>query len=187
MDIKEILSLMTEELSSCFAGLKEEQLEKLEEAIRDADRIFVAGAGRSLLMIRPLAMRLMHMGLTAYVVGETVTPAIAPGDLLIIASGSGATGSMEAIAKKCKKIGARLALITIRADSPIGRLADLIVEVKAGTSKDVPGAAPSMQPGANSFEQCVLMIGDAVVIDLFKGTSVEETNKILMSRHANLE
>ena len=187
MNIKEILSLMNEELSACFASLNEGQLDELKGAIRGADRVFVAGAGRSLMMIRPLAMRLMHMGLTAYVVGETVTPAIGKGDLLVIASGSGATGTMEAIARKCKKIGAKLALITIRADSPIGHLADVIVEVKAGTSKDVPGAAPSVQPGANSFEQCVLMIGDAIVIDLFQGMSVEENNKILMSRHANLE
>ena len=55
-------------------------------------------------MIRGLAMRLMHMGYTSFVVGETITPAIQPGDLLVIASGSGSTETLTVIAEKCKKL-----------------------------------------------------------------------------------
>lgn len=186
MKIMEILSGVTDEISACLAGLREDELQALERAIRDAGRVFVAGAGRSLLMVRGMAMRLMHLGFTAYVVGETVTPAILPGDLLIIASGSGTTGTLVVMAQKCRKVGAKLALITAHPDSPIGALADLTVEVRAATPKNDSGAR-SVQPGANTFEQCVLLIGDAVVIDLAGGGSMEETNTELMKRHANLE
>ena len=89
MEIKSILKSITEELAECYAAMDEEQIQEWERRIKKANRIYVAGAGRSLLMIRGFAMRLMHMGFVSYVVGETVTPAIAPGDLLIIASGSG--------------------------------------------------------------------------------------------------
>lgn len=187
MRIKETLLDVTGELAACFAGLKEEELDALESAVRDARRVFVAGAGRSLLMIRGMAMRLMHMGFTAYVVGETVTPAILPGDLLIIASGSGSTATLVVMAEKCRKVGARLALITTRPDSPIGRLADLTVEVRAATTKDAESTARSIQPGANTFEQSVLLIGDAIVIDIISGDSLDEKNAELMQRHANLE
>ena len=117
MTTKEILLTITDELTDCLADLKEEQLSELELLIRKADKIFVAGAGRSLMMIRGLAMRLMHMGYKAYVVGETTTPALEPGDLLIIASGSGNTETLTAIADKCKRLGGVLALITTMPDS----------------------------------------------------------------------
>ena len=187
MIIKEILRNVSDELAACFASLKESELQALEKAIKDADRVFVAGAGRSLLMIRGMAMRLMHMGFDVYVVGETVTPAIQPDDLLIIASGSGATATLVVMAKKCKKIGAKLALITTRPASEIGELSNLIVEVKAATTKDVESAARSIQPGANTFEQSVLLIGDCIVMDIISNENLEESNAELMKRHANLE
>lgn len=187
MEIKDILQNITRELSACFADLEENQLKDLETRIRQADKIFVAGAGRSLMMIRGLAMRLMHMGFRSYVVGETVTPAIEPGDLLIVASGSGSTGTLTVIAEKCKKIGAELALITTMPDSPIGRLADCIVEVKAATTKSNANTRKTFQPGANTFEQSVLLIGDAIFIDIISDGNLEEKNGILMKRHANLE
>lgn len=187
MEIRDILQNITRELSACFAELEENQLKDLETRIRQADKIFVAGAGRSLMMIRGLAMRLMHMGFRSYVVGETVTPAIEPGDLLIIASGSGSTGTLTVIAEKCKKIGAKLALITTMPDSPIGRLADCIVEVKAATTKSDANTRKTFQPGANTFEQSVLLIGDAIFIDIISDGNLEEKNEILMKRHANLE
>ena len=187
MEIRKVLNSITMELAGRFEELDEEQLQALKSAILGADRIFVAGAGRSLLMIRGLAMRLMHMGFTAYVVGETVTPAIADKDLLIIASGSGTTGTMTVVAKKCKAAGARLALITTCPASPIGEFADLVVEVKAGTSKAENSKYTSIQPGGNTFEQSVLLIGDALIISIISGRSLEDNNEILMSRHANLE
>jgi 6-phospho-3-hexuloisomerase len=72
------------------------------------------------MMIRGLAKRLMHLGFNAYVIGETITPAIEPGDLLIIDSGSGESGTLIVMANKAKKAGAKLALITIYPDSTIG-------------------------------------------------------------------
>ena len=187
MDIMETLHAITGELNETFSRLDPKQLGALQKAIQEARRIFVAGAGRSLLMIRGLAMRLMHIGREAYVVGETVTPSIAPGDLLIIASGSGSTGSLTVMAEKCKTIGARLALFTTVADSPIGRLADLLVEVKAASTKNKDNKTTSIQPGGNTFEQSVLLIGDALIIQLTSLLSVEEINRNLMTRHANLE
>jgi 6-phospho-3-hexuloisomerase len=156
-------------------------------AVLNAKKVFVAGAGRSLLMIRGFAMRLMHMGFEAYVVGETVTPSIEPGDILVIASGSGETGTLVVMANKAKKAGANLALITIFPESTIGKMADNIVQIVAATTKSVHESVRSIQPGANMFEQSVLLFCDASIIRMIQRNNITEENTMLMKRHANLE
>lgn len=187
MRTKEILKGITGELQQTFDELDQDQLNELRRYILGAKKIFVAGAGRSLLMIRGLAMRLMHMGFTSYVVGETVTPAIEEGDLLIIASGSGATATLRAVAEKCSKIRANLALLTTAPDSPIAMLADCVVKVPAATTKRADSTRTTIQPGANTFEQSVLLIGDALIMELMESRTLSDNNERLMKRHANLE
>ena len=103
------------------------------------------------------------MGLTVYVMGEVVTPAIREGDLLLIGSGSGETDSLVAAAKRAKAFGANLALITIFPDSSIGRIADEVVRINAPTSK-AETSFVSIQPGGSCFEQSMLLLLDAFVI-----------------------
>lgn len=187
MEIKSILKSISSELEECLNNLQERQLKELEKQINTANKIFVAGAGRSLMMIRGLAQRLMQLGFTSYVVGETITPAIEPGDLLIIASGSGQTGSLCVMADKCKTIGANLALLTTNPDSTIGKLADCIVHIPAISTKLGKSEKKSVQIGSNTFEQSVLLIGDAIIVDLIDGSSMDEKNEELLKKHANLE
>lgn len=185
MTIKDILHDVTDELARTFDSLDEGELEELERRVLSADRVFVAAAGRSLLAIRGFAMRLMHFGFTAYVVGETVTPAIGKNDLLLIASGSGSTATLVVIAEKARAAGAEVALITTRPDSPLGHLADHIVHLEAYTAKLPESGIKSVQLGGNTFEQGLLIVGDAIIIHI-AGSSAQK-NAELMSRHANLE
>ena len=187
MQIGSFLKTILQEIEETVALIDDSQVDELEEAIRKAERIFVAGTGRALLMIRPFAMRLMQFGRDAYVVGETVTPAITEKDLLLIASGSGTTATMQVIAKRCKQIGAGLALITTMPDSPIAGEADHVVVIPAGTSKNADNAIASRQVGASTFEQCVLLLGDALIERMYANAGTSGSNASLMSRHANLE
>lgn len=188
MMIKEQLNEVLDELKIICQNLDESQLQNLKQAILSANKIFVAGAGRSLLMIRCLAMRLMHMGFTAYVVGETVTPALEKDDLLIIASGSGNTSTLVVMAEKCKQIGAKLALLTTMQNSKIGIISDMIVHIECANTKTREGIEKhSVQLGANSFEQCVLIICDALVTNIVSSISTQHNNMELMKKHANLE
>lgn len=176
------------ELAENLSKIDRDAVEKLMEAILGANRIFSAACGRSLLMIRGLAMRLMHLGLTSYVVGETVTPAIEPGDLLVIGSGSGETSSLVSMAKKAKALGVKIALMTIYPDSTLGKLADIVVHIPGVTGKsDRESGAVSVQPGGNMFEQSMLLFGDALVICLADRAGLQLTDKSIMKRHANLE
>ena len=67
---KEILA----ELNRTIERMDDAEAEKLVDGMQRANKIFVAGSGRSGLMAKAFAMRMMHIGLDAYVVGETITP-----------------------------------------------------------------------------------------------------------------
>jgi 6-phospho-3-hexuloisomerase len=176
---------IVEELKKTLSGVDPVACEALVARIVKANRVFVAAAGRSALSIKAFAMRLMHLGLTVYVMGEIVTPAIRPGDILLIGSGSGETDSLVAAARKAKSFGADLALITIIPDSSIGRIADEVVRISAPTSKADTGFV-SIQPGGSCFEQSMLLLLDACVIRVAETLKLDAEENLKL-RHANLE
>lgn len=139
-------------------------------------------------MVKCCAMRLMQLGLTAYVAGETTTPSITAEDLLIVVSGSGETGTIALMAKKAKVIGADLAFITIVPDSTIGKLADLTIPIDASSTKvaDAP-QKKSIQLGGSLFELSVLLLLEAVVMGVAEKLQLDDPNALLMKNHANLE
>jgi 6-phospho-3-hexuloisomerase len=154
------------------------------------------GAGRSGLVARAFAMRLMHLGLTSYVIGETVTPALDKGDLVVVFSGSGETRSIADIAESAKAIGVRLCLITAKRDSRIARIADrrVIIETRGDDAGDggvefeirqMMGRHKSFAPLGTLFETASVIFADAVISRLMeiKGINVET----LKGRHVNIE
>src|SRR5699024_3094916 len=102
--IEEVVS----EVNEVMSLVDENQLEQAEKLIDKDKRIFILGAGRSGLMAKGFAMRLMHIGYTVFVIGETITPSIQAGDVLVSVSGSGKTGSVLNPSKKAKETGATL-------------------------------------------------------------------------------
>ena len=77
------LSAIVGELATVAVDIDRREMQRLVDVIAGANRLFVTGMGRSGLMARALAMRLMHLKLEVFVVGETTTPAIRKGDLLL--------------------------------------------------------------------------------------------------------
>jgi 6-phospho-3-hexuloisomerase len=172
------------ELRRTVQLIPEEQVRQLSEKLLQAERIFVAGSGRSGLMMRAFAMRLMHLGLTVYVVGETVTPGIAAMDVLVIGSGSGETKSLVSMAGKAKTVGADVALVTILPESALGRQADVLVAIPAVT-KDSKDGSSSVQPMGSLFEQSLLLVLDAMILRIMAAMKLD--GPAMFGRHANLE
>lgn len=157
---------------------------QLTQAIVDSKRIFVSGEGRSGLVLRMFAMRLMHLGCQDYVVGETITPSIQAGDLLIDCSGSGSTGNVVAIAQKAKEIGARIVSVTTQEESPLGQVADIVIKIEAAAKQDQNN--PNSQQFAGSlFEQSTLLLFDAVFHVLSHQS--HKSTATLWAMHTNLE
>lgn len=166
------------ELNRVFEALPEASIQNTARVIEHHNRIFVYAAGRSGLMLKALAMRLAQMGRTVYVVGETVTPAIEEGDLLIVASASGSTHSTCHHAELAKQAGARVFVITANPHSPLTAItnADIVLHT---SSKD--SAAGSQQIMGSLFEQALLLFCDAVVATCHYNAAD------MRKRHANLE
>jgi 6-phospho-3-hexuloisomerase len=187
MQPTEILKAVATELEECLIKISPENMEAVVEELSKAKMVFLAGAGRSALGIRGFAMRLMHMGRTVCVVGETTTPGIKKGDLLVVGSGSGRTASLLAMAQKAKHVGARLLLVTIDPKSPIGELADCIVQIPAPSPKAQSEKLlnKSIQPMGSLFEQCLLLFLDSTVLLMMDRENLSSDE--MFANHANLE
>ena len=160
------------------------QIEEFGKRIIDSNHIFVCGEGRSGLVARMIAMRLMHLGCQVYVVGETTTPSIKTNDLLIACSGSGSTETVCAIASKAKAIGAHLVTVTANKLSPLARLADLSLELATSTKQE-PDRSRSQQFAGSLFEQSTLLLFDALFYVLSQ--LLDKDTQTLWAFHTNLE
>ena len=158
------------------------QVQTLEDEILSAKHIFLAGAGRSGLMSKAFANRLMHLGFSASVVGDVTSPHSMSGGLLLVGSGSGETASLAGQAAQAKKANMRVALITTNPLSTIAGLADAVVTIPAQSKTS---AEESMQPMGSTFEQASLVLYDAMAVDLMGKTG--QTEKDLSGRHADIE
>jgi 6-phospho-3-hexuloisomerase len=170
------LSEVLAEIAALAGRVSEAEMERAAETVLSAGRVFVAGAGRSGLAARAGAMRLVHLGRTAFVVGETVTPAVGTGDLLLAVSRSGATPSILAVAARARSAGARLLAVTAEPASELAAGAD---------ERLILPAVPSVQFGGSLFEQAALIVLDTLALRLQRRLGVSEAE--MQSRHANLE
>jgi 6-phospho-3-hexuloisomerase len=166
--VPDALDLVVRELDDLAAALRSADpapFARAVDLVEGADRVFVHGAGRSGLALRMTAMRLMHLGLDVHVVGEVTTPAIRPGDVLLVASGSGTTSGIVAAGEQAIEVGASV--------------------IAVSTTKTDRSGTASAQYAGSLFEQGVALLGDALFHTLWTrgGQSADD----LWPRHANLE
>ncbi|HNX27110.1 MAG TPA: SIS domain-containing protein [Phycisphaerae bacterium] len=150
---------------------------KLANMIPAGKRTFVTGAGRSGLVARMFGMRLMHAGLTAYIPGETITPAAGVGDIMVAISCTGQTGYTSYLVKRAKEFGAKVVIITSKPDSPLASHADHLVTI--------PAKAEDIVLRAAVFEHVTSLCLDAVFNVLSERFKIDIA--AFQRRHANLE
>ncbi|MCC4213087.1 6-phospho-3-hexuloisomerase [Leeuwenhoekiella parthenopeia] len=181
---REALSAILKEHIALQERVDAQELQALIKPIKNANSIFLIGMGRSGLMMQAAAMRLMHLGFEAYVVGETTTPAIKKGDLLIAGSGSGTTATVIRAATKAFDLGAEVACFTTDSNSELAELSTYRVIIPAAEKQEHNNSI-SEQYAGSLFEQGFLLVFDALIQSLWKldGSSAET----LYKRHSNLE
>uniref|UniRef100_UPI0020CB6558 SIS domain-containing protein n=2 Tax=Salmonella enterica TaxID=28901 RepID=UPI0020CB6558 len=118
---------------------------------------------------------------------SAVTPALQKGDLLLLASASGETASLVNVATKAKQLGDTVALLTIFPESTLGKLAGVAVRIPAYSDKlpDGPENVKGILPGGSLFEEAVMVLGDAMIVNLAQSTGYRLTKGFAL--HANLE
>lgn len=179
-------SKLAREVHTALGRVDPAQVHSLADAMIDARRIFIAGRGRTGFVMQAFAMRLMHLGLKVHVVGETTTPNIARGDLLVAGSGSGETRFTNLAASIAQEFSAKTACITSRPESALAKMSDIIIVIPAPAFRaDARVKTPSIQPVGSLFEQTLLLLLDSVVLMLMDRLGI--TCETLLRRHANVE
>jgi 6-phospho 3-hexuloisomerase len=151
---------------------------KVVETLAKAPQIFVYGAGRSGIIGRAFAMRLVQTGLRAYVIGESVTPIVRRGDVVVIVSGQGESYSSIQTANIVRREGAELIVLTSRPTSKLAHTASLLVLLEFPEEPDRPRFAPL----GTLFESASMRFTDAVIAELLAARG--ETELSMRGRHA---
>jgi len=183
---------INEVIKKTLEKVDKDRVDDFFRMIGRSKNIFVVGAGRSGLVARAFAMRLMHLGFNVFAVGESITPSVKKGDLVIAISGSGETGLTLNAVKTAKKLGANVATVTSFPRSPIAKNSDVVVVIKGrivGGKKDyvsgqLTGAHEPLTPLGGLFELSTMIFLDAIITRLMKIFREDEAD--LKGRHANI-
>ena len=193
--MKNSIEAILDNIEGAVEFLDEKEIDTFENIIIESNNVFVTGAGRSGLAAKAFAMRLMHLGVSAYVVGETISPAIYEDDCIIAISGSGETNTIVSAVKIAKNRGSKVLAVTSYPESTLGKLADTCLLVKGRTKKEVDdenymkrqihGNYTSLTPLGTAFELTTLVFLDAIVSELME--KMQQTESDLKARHTVLE
>ncbi len=148
------------------------------EILAHAPQIFVYGAGRSGIVGRAFAMRLVQAGLRAYVIGESVTPIVRTGDAVFILSGQGESSSSVQTANIVRREGAELIVLTARAGSKLAHAASLLIVLELPDDAERPRLAPL----GTLFESASLRLTDGLIAELAAARGESEAS--MRRRHA---
>lgn len=165
-------------IQGILGATDQQQSCRLVDLIDDSERVFVAGAGRSGLVARFFAMRLMQIGYRVFVVGEVVTPSINNNDLLLVVSGSGSTKSMIEHSRTATDNGAVVVLVST-SNAPVVR-ADVTLQIGKPELYAKNGL-----PLGTAFELSALLFLESSIVQMMAKNGVLEQD--MRERHANLE
>ena len=177
IDNNRVLERIVEEIQGVIARMDENDLERAMALITKGSRIYAAGEGRSGFQARSFAMRMMHIGYTSYMMGETICPSMREGDVLLAISGSGKTRRTVA-----KKLGVRVIAVTSKSDSPLASVADAVIVVPGRVKGESSG---SIQLLSSLFDQSVHIALDALCLMLSRRDDVSDADA--NANHANVE
>lgn len=165
-------------VTAALEGLPAAPVTKAVAMLTSARSIFVYGAGRSGIIGRAFAMRLVQTGLTAFVIGESVTPIVRAGDLVVIFSNRGESQSSLQTANIVRREGADLIVVTARATSKLAHAASLLLLLEFPED----AARPRFAPLGTLFESAGLRLGDALIAEIMRIRGESEDS--LRRRHA---
>lgn len=172
----------------------EKAIDMILDSLNDSKKILVVGAGRSGLAAKAFAMRLMHLGFNVFVFGETITPALGEGDLIISISGSGSTKLVVTASSAAKDMKAKILAITSHSDSPLAKLSDHIMIIPGRTKmaaeedytvRQILGEHEPLAPLGTLFEITLNIFLDSLIAELMQ--RLGKTEQDLKKRHATIE
>jgi 6-phospho-3-hexuloisomerase len=191
---EEILREMSRAINAIDPGQVETLLDTLLHTKMDGKKALVVGAGRSGLVGKAFAMRLMHVGIDVYVMGETITPAIGEGDIVIIISGSGSGAMSTTAASMAKRLGSLIFAVTSYPDSELAQISDHVIVVPGREvvaeesdyqSRQLLGEHESLAPMGTLFEDTCAVFLDGLIAELMARLEISEAS--MRKKHSTIE
>jgi 6-phospho-3-hexuloisomerase len=167
-DLKRVLEAVPDRQTASFCA-----------SLLKARRVFVYGLGRSGLVARAFGMRLVQMGRDATIVGDTTTPAIRKGDLLVVCSRTGRSPILHHAVRLAHRVGGHVVTVVGNRATPLARDADDVVRLPMEAAR-----SETEQPMGSLFEQALLLYLDTVVVLLL--STLKKTSEDLERVHSNL-
>lgn len=155
-----------------------EQTDKFIDTILASKKIFIYGVGRSGLIAKAFAIRLVQMGLEVFFIGETVTPIVEEGNLVVIVSYTGETMSAIQTANIVRRVGAKVVTITANDHSKLATASNVVIQIHPPKDDDRKRLAPL----GTLFETATFVYLDGVVAILMEKLGQSEGS--MRRRHA---
>jgi 6-phospho-3-hexuloisomerase len=172
------------ELETVALALDDAQVEAACQTIASAGKIVLYGCGREGLMMRALAMRLHHLGLTVAMQGDMAAPPLGPGDLFVCSAGPGELSTVTALMGVAQRDGAQVLMLTAEPDRPSPRRADQLLVIPAQTMARDQGGVSTL-PMGSLFEGAMFLVFEIMVLRL--AAILGQTPEAMRARHTNME
>lgn len=193
--VKDKAIILLDVIKENLSQLEEKEVEQFIEILKShkSNKLLIMGAGRSGLVGRAFAMRLLHLGFNAFVLGDTIVPSIDKDDLVIAISGSGSTKLIVTAAQAAQQVGAGIVSLTSYPSSSLAKLSThtvllrgrIEVSTKDYFARQILGLHEPLAPLGTVFEDSAMLLLDSVVASLMVQLNVEEAE--MRRRHANIE
>ena len=163
-----------------FDNLNCESIEKSVELLTSANNVFVYGSGRSGLVGRTFAMRLMQLGIESFFIGETITPAVKPGDCVFFVSKTGETQTAIQAAEIVdnRVENSDIIVLTASPESPLAELGDVVISLKSTYNSE---KNRKLAPLGTVFEDTAMIFLDGLIAVLME--ELGEFEEDMRDRH----
>jgi len=166
------------EVEKLLARNHKVKVKEVIDLITGAEKIFVYGVGRSGLVAKAFAIRLVQLGLQVYFIGDIATPIVDEKSLVLVVSGTGETMSAIQTANICRRVGAHVVVITAKPHSKLAHAGNVIFTLKT----DVTDESKKLAPLGTLFESAAMILLDGVVAELMD--KMKQDDKTMRSRHS---
>lgn len=167
-----------ERISEILSNENEGLISDVIDLILGADKIFVYGAGRSGLIGKAFAIRLVQLGFKVFFIGETTTPIVEDTDVALIISNTGETMSAIQTANIIRRVGAKVIVMTSKKTSKLAHTGSIVVTLSPQTDEKTPVLAPL----GTLFEDSSLIFLDGIIAQIIEKTNESESK--MRGRHA---
>ncbi len=171
------VSYILDQAGTIIGGVEFERVKIATDNILRAKQSFVYGVGRSGIVGKAFAMRLVQLGLKAYFIGESTTPIVERGDAVILISNTGETSSAIQTAEIVNRVGAHSIVVTSEAESSLAKLAEVLIVLNMPEKINTDFA-----PLGTLFEDSAMIVLDGMISEIMERKG--ENDESMRSRHA---